>query len=332
MIELDILRSAALSDQPWARLDELVRSELTSGRSTRQIFKNIIGIVREIDDTPGLTEDGRDAIGDTLDGLTGMCHRECRYQDPPNLTAPSEDEIAELPRWARVAFAARCARRVLPMFELKIWPTAKYGQIVPLEFGVRFAESGVIEEVPPQALMQTLVTLSDATLNTALKSHSPALDSHQAIGCVGLAVQLRSEIAVRDTHEQIRICFDAVSAAVHSSSSFEITPYIRRDFDHIEKYADWHRWTDDTPVSPDFFGPLWPEGPPKGWPADPDVLQRADLPLELLSRAKVLEQMTEDETVNLFNQINAYYIARTGTRLTMEDLLPMIAAGVLAEV
>ena len=80
------------------------------------------------------------------------------------------------------------------------------------------------------------------------------------------------------------------------------------------------------------FGPLWPEGPPKGWPADPDVPQRADLPLELLSRAKVLEQMTEDETVNLFNQINAYYIARTGTRLTMEDLLPMIAAGVLAEV
>ena len=57
-----------------------------------------------------------------------------------------------------------------------------------------------------------------------------------------------------------------------------------------------------------------------------------DLPLELLSRAKVLETMTEDETVNLFNKINAYYITRTGTRLTMEDLRPLIAAAVLAEV
>ena len=28
---------------------------------------------------------------------------------------PTEDEIARLPRWAIVAFAARCARRVLPL-------------------------------------------------------------------------------------------------------------------------------------------------------------------------------------------------------------------------
>jgi hypothetical protein len=80
------------------------------------------------------------------------------------------------------------------------------------------------------------------------------------------------------------------------------------------------------------FGPLWPEGPPKGWPADPDTPQRTDLPLELLSRARVLERMTEDEAVNLFNAINAYYIARTGDRLTLEDLRPFIAAGVLAGV
>jgi hypothetical protein len=29
---------------------------------------------------------------------------------------PTEEEIAKLPRWARVAFAARCARRALPLF------------------------------------------------------------------------------------------------------------------------------------------------------------------------------------------------------------------------
>ena len=42
--------------------------------------------------------------------------------------------------------------------------------------------------------------------------------------------------------------------------------------------------------------------------------------------------MTEDEAVNLFNTIDAYYIARTGNRLTMEDLRPLIAVSELAEV
>ena len=39
-----------------------------------------------------------------------------------------------------------------------------------------------------------------------------------------------------------------------------------------------------------------------------------------------------DEAVNLFNMINAYYIARTGDRLTIEDLRPYLPAAVPAEV
>jgi len=61
------------------------------------------------------------------------------------------------------------------------------------------------------------------------------------------------------------------------------------------------------------------------------VPQRAALPLEILSGARFLEQMTEDDTVNLFNAVNSYYIARTGARLTMEDLRPSIAAAALVE-
>ncbi len=30
---------------------------------------------------------------------------------------PTEKEIGQLPRWAQVAFAARCARRVQPLFK-----------------------------------------------------------------------------------------------------------------------------------------------------------------------------------------------------------------------
>src|SRR5262249_40248212 len=36
------------------------------------------------------------------------------------------------------------------------------------------------------------------------------------------------------------------------------------------------RWTDDTPVPPKFFGPLWPEGPPPGWPGVDEALAEAE--------------------------------------------------------
>jgi hypothetical protein len=41
------------------------------------------------------------------------------YQEkdmPHKAGIPTKGEIAKLPRWARVAFAARCARRVQPVF------------------------------------------------------------------------------------------------------------------------------------------------------------------------------------------------------------------------
>ncbi|MBA4066038.1 MAG: hypothetical protein C0501_20425 [Isosphaera sp.] len=90
MLTLDAVRAALLADQPWARIDELVLGELAAGRKTRQIYDDLIGMADEIDATPGLSEDGVDALGDTLDALTGMCHPDSRYQDPPAATLPAD--------------------------------------------------------------------------------------------------------------------------------------------------------------------------------------------------------------------------------------------------
>ena len=317
MISIDTIRSAVLSDQPWARLDEIVRAELAAGRTTRKIFDELRSISNEVQDTPGLSEDGEDALGDTLDALNGFCSSKCAYKNPPIL--PSEDEIAELPRWSRVAFAARCARRVLPLY-IYSWPDGKS---------------------PYQVELQSIVDLEQLAGTTNSNAHYPRNRICYGTifaGMPELAAQVASLLGdlilpILTPISQVQSIRGSIKKAAAASQGIEdITPFIRRDFDHLLKLAEWQKWTDDTPVPPEVFGPLWPEGPPKGWPADPDVPPRADLPLELFSRAKVLEQMTEDETVNLFNQINAYYIARTGTRLTMEDLRPMIAAGLLAEV
>src|SRR5437868_5117560 len=52
----------------------------------------------------------------------------------PEPVLPTEEEIGELPRWAQIAFAARCARRVLPLF-VRNWPDA------PREYLTRLARA-----------------------------------------------------------------------------------------------------------------------------------------------------------------------------------------------
>jgi hypothetical protein len=40
---------------------------------------------------------------------------------------------------------------------------------------------------------------------------------------------------------------------------------IRRDFARLKKLARNEKWTDDTPVPPEVFGPMWPEGVEPYW-------------------------------------------------------------------
>jgi hypothetical protein len=281
MLTLDAVRAAVLSDQPWNRLDELVRAELTTGRTIRQIYKSLTSMADEIDATPGLTEDGSDAFGDALDALTGMCHPDCQYKDPPNAALPSEEEMAELPRWAAVAFAARCARRVLPLFGHK-WPDA------PAKHAEQLAEVvGVIERsaahagrgddwAPPAGAIACAAYVCDAVINadrdraravevitatsTAIAKFKDAaenvLDPH-----IGTALRLITHNTSVATSNGI-----ATSRETYDRAALVADALIRQDFDRVANIAEWQKWTDDTPVPPEVFGPLWPEGPPKNWP------------------------------------------------------------------
>ena len=44
---------------------------------------------------------------------------------------------------------------------------------------------------------------------------------------------------------------------------------IRRDFDRLARLAQKHNWADDTPVPPEVFGPMWPEGLAPDWAKGP---------------------------------------------------------------
>ena len=60
----------------------------------------------------------------------------------------------------------------------------------------------------------------------------------------------------------------AVVALLRTSIDLELLRLIRRDFERFAWLARKKRWTDDTPVSPDVVGPLWPKGRAPKWAAE----------------------------------------------------------------
>ncbi|HEX4612920.1 MAG TPA: hypothetical protein VH092_32305 [Urbifossiella sp.] len=63
---------------------------------------------------------------------------------PNEVKLPTEDDIRRLPRWARVAFAARCARRVAPLFQ-QFWPKALPKHVRAVEHAVEIAEQATAD-------------------------------------------------------------------------------------------------------------------------------------------------------------------------------------------
>jgi hypothetical protein len=89
MISLEALRTALLSADPYAEIDRLVRAELAAGRSTRQLFDELYPLADAARSTPGATKDSEEALFGALDALTGNCHPDCQYTDPPRPAGPN---------------------------------------------------------------------------------------------------------------------------------------------------------------------------------------------------------------------------------------------------
>jgi hypothetical protein len=55
---------------------------------------------------------------------------------------------------------------------------------------------------------------------------------------------------------------------------------VRRDFDRLVYLAKKRNWTDDTPVPPETFGPMWPDKLTPEWAEEPPAPPAAPVPSE----------------------------------------------------
>lgn len=234
--------------------------------------------------------------------------------DEPNL--PTEGDIARLPRWARVAFAARCARRVLPLFGHK-WPDlpARYRAPVvrAVELGERSAARGIRED-DGQAITQAavLVYIEIDKRGDAVSAFSAAVAG--AAICAARAAADEGTSPPADICEEFRGVMAASNAGGYVGAMLEGP--IRTDFGRIRSYASDLRADDSTPFPPGVFGPLWPDGPPSGWPTDPE--DDFKLVIRAVAEPGVTAETVRKHAVELFKALNEYSLEKYGRRLTKD--------------
>lgn len=176
-----------------------------------------------------------------------------------NQTFPTIDDIKTLPRWAVVAFAARCARHVYPLFAES--DSDKQGSVA-LEEVISIAEE----------YASTAPFASNAIANRA----SDLATSLKYLPCYSLAQTIARAMATMAGHaaahavffsgEEKTMCFKAASDTVEywvetfddiysvdTNRKRKISDNIIRDFKFLKESSKRHKWTDDTPVAPDFF-------------------------------------------------------------------------------
>jgi hypothetical protein len=164
-------------------------------------------------------------------------------------TLPTEAEISQLPRWARSAFAARCGRRVVPLLKAH-WPDALDHRRLQLLKDLEQLESAVSKGV---------LTTRDPIEVDSTPYLAELPEVAQIVDIVGSAVLSASTIGSISGIEGALLC-RAHAARVGVSASV-----LRSDVRHLLDLSRSYQWTDDTPVPPAVFGPLWPEGPPADW-------------------------------------------------------------------
>ena len=153
------------------------------------------------------------------------------------LKLPTAKDLAKLPRLAIVAFAARCARRMLPLFKYG-WNDAPDEIVKDVENAIQLAEkfsSGKTESSD---------TANKAAL-AALAASEAALAASEAAKAVAAAATAASASITAATAANAANAVNAVNAVNKAT--------IIRDYELLKVTSEAEGWTEDTPVPPEFF-------------------------------------------------------------------------------
>jgi hypothetical protein len=184
-------------------------------------------------------------------------------------------EIESLPHWARVAFAARCARQGLPLFH-RAWPAAPSRWLEYVQNATELAERSAAEAKPAAGLkdahMYAIMTAGAALAPVYGFLKDEPAPSNEADCYLACYVAKIAECAVKSAMEEgeesvfaaLQAC-DYTRQAADGAEDEKIVAGLAGDLAGLLRVARRGRWTDETPVPPTMFELLAQDRPVKPW-------------------------------------------------------------------
>lgn len=183
--------------------------------------------------------------------------------------------IESLPHWARVAFAARCARCGLPRFR-HAWPDAPDRYRGYVETAVtwveRSAKNGRAEEGMKEAVTKAMMTAGAALAPVfGFPSEEPA-PGDKTKCLVASFVAKSAEWAARTASAPVEgsansalEAFGFLRQATEAEGEEDILPVLRSELEALCRVAAQGGWTDSTAVAPEAFTFLADSTPTRPW-------------------------------------------------------------------
>jgi hypothetical protein len=161
--------------------------------------------------------------------------------------------LTDLPRWARVAFAARCARQVFPLLA-RHWPRipSKYSNAIRLatDLAEQSASEGCAVEGLKDAAMNAVVA-AGAALASEDESGPKDAFSGTIASFVAKAAEKAAKSARLDADDSLFAAMEAWDLAAKAAASAgkrEIAEKLEEEFSKLHRVADRGRWTDRTKI------------------------------------------------------------------------------------
>jgi hypothetical protein len=159
-------------------------------------------------------------------------------------TTPTKEDLLKLPRWAKVTFAARCARRARPLFNA--WKGAPERHIDAIDRAIALSEASA------------RLCCADATLGEAASAvYHAYIDATKAVA---------DDDLLADAAFAAHIAFLAIDAASTGETAFfahyasdapnATIASIWSDYNRLLALSREEAWTDATPVDVNRLGTL----------------------------------------------------------------------------
>jgi hypothetical protein len=174
-------------------------------------------------------------------------------------TGPS---VEDLPRWARVVFAARCANQVLPVFDghwPRVPPKRRKALLRAIEMAEESAAQGRAVEGLKDAVMHAVMTAGAALAcfyDSRLKSRPKNAYSGTIASLASKAAEKAGEAARtrgKDSEFAAWEAWDFAVNAARSAKATDIVEKLREDLIRLHRAAVRSKWSDRTPIPRDIW-------------------------------------------------------------------------------